>query len=426
MLGYKDVNALMLACIEDKYEEVVYQIEVLKVNPNIQRRTGHTALIDAICNKNYKIAVYLCEKGADKNVKDTLLYAISRCPEIAMYLIMNGVDVNSRNDICESPMHFAAAKGNLTIMKMLYERGSEINVYNHKRHSPLMVACASKHLNCVKYLISNGANINDQHIYRDNLLHECIFNNSYDILLYLLNNRNMKLINSSNMENESSLMYAVKEEKIEFVKLLLKYGADTHTCNRNNETPLIYAVKKNNYELTELLLKYGANPNTYFTGFNNYSSPLYFAIKNNNDDLITLLLNHKANDLMHILIEVDNYTEFRKLLTKDNVNRKNNNDATLLYFAVCRNRIEYVKLLLKMGANTNICCELEQNKSPLYQSIISRNYEMFRLLIKYYANYNHKIKNNESIRGKASRYCYHSKIYDDLKNLNAIESCEWD
>ena len=228
------------------------------------------------------------------------------------------------------------------------------------------------------------------------------------------------------MDNESSLMYAVKQEKIEYVKLLLKYGADTHTCNRNGETPLIYAVKKNNYKLTELLLKYGANPNTYFTSFNTYSSPLYFAIKNNNDDLITLLLNHKANDLMHILIHVDNYKEFSKLLTKDNVNRKNNNGATLLYFAVDRNKIDFVKLLLEMGANTNICCELEQNKSPLYQSIMNRNYDIFRLLIKYYADYNHKIKNNESIRGKASRYCYDSNIYNDLKNLNAIESCEWD
>jgi hypothetical protein len=46
--------------------------------------------------------------------------------------------------------------------------------------------------------------------------------------------------------------------------------------------------------------------------------------------------------------------------------------------------------------------------------------------MKYNADYNHKLTTKESIYGKANRYCWNSQICKDLKELNAIESNEWD
>jgi len=73
-----------------------------------------------------------------------------------------------------------------------------------------MMACGNKHFKCVKYLINNNADINVYDFNHDNLLHGCIYHNTYDILLLLLTNKNLTIINDKNVSNESPLMYAIK------------------------------------------------------------------------------------------------------------------------------------------------------------------------------------------------------------------------
>jgi ankyrin repeat protein len=426
-----DMTGLMIAVNLDDYDAVVYQIEILKVNPNHQRKNGRTALMYAISKNNLKIVTYLCENGANKDLQDeientAIMHAIYMCrTDIAMYLIMNGANINIKNELDEYPIHFASMMGNLLIIKMLYERGCKLNVYNNNHHTPLMMACGHKHLNCVKYLVQNGADINAEDNNNDNLLHGCIHNDVYDILLFLVTNKNNKIINNRNCNNMTPLSYAIKQNKMKYAELLLKYGADTHTCNLDGYTPLLYTTERNDFEGTKMLLKYGANPNTYFT-WNGYASPLFNAFKNKNDELVKLLLDHGANDMMYIFILVDDYDNFNKLLNENNLNMKNSNGATLLFFAADRNKLNFVKILLENGANPNISNKLEQNRSPLYQAMMNNNYDMFILLIKYKADYNHQLNNYESIRGRASRWCWTSGIYDELIKLNAIELNEWD
>lgn len=441
---YKDgVSGLMIACMQNDYDQVVYQVKTLKSNINYQKEDGTTALMTAIYKKNLNIVKFLCENGADKNNKDylnntALMYAIYIHPDSAIYLIMHGADINIKNNLDETPMHFASMAGELFIMKLLYDRGAFINTHNVNKHTPLMMACGNKHINAIKFLVKNGADINVMDHNNDNLLHGCVHHGAYDILLYFLSNKNMTLINDRNYDNETALLYAVKQLKdtdnIKYVELLLKYGADPNiTSDKNGDTPLIYAIKNNNYELSELLLKYDANPNQYFR-YTEYNSPLYYAVKNNNPDLMKLLFDNHANDLMYIYIEMDNYNIFKNLLGKKTINIKNSNGETLLYFATSRNKINFVELLLENGADPNICNHKNRNESPLYQAIINRNYNIFKLLIKYNADYNHRLTINgilgstlgESIFGKADRYCWSSKICNDLKNLNAVLFYEWD
>jgi ankyrin repeat protein len=439
-----DMTGLMIACLDDDYKQVVYQVEELKSNINYQRRNGQTALMYAIYKNNLKIVKYLCENGADKDLLDEinntgLMYAIYMCSEIAMYLIINGANINIKNNKDETAIHFASMIGNILIIKMLIEHGADINVYNINKHTPIMMACGNKHFKCVKYLINNNADINVYDFNHDNLLHGCIYHNTYDILLLLLTNKNLTIINDKNVSNESPLMYAIKLNKIKYIELLLKYGADTYTWDLEYNMPLLYVTEKNNYELTELLLKYKANPNLYFT-FKQYKSPLYNAIQNNNLKIIQMLLDYNANDIMYIYIETNNYEKFKNLITKDNINKKNSNGATLLYFATERNNLDFVELLLEKGADPNINNIKEKNQSPLYNAIINNNYEMVKILLKYNADYNNRLyeyksnwcidinnKLGESIMVTVIRYRgKKSRIYNYLESLNPVLFYEYD
>ena len=449
----KDISSLMAACIRNNYEEVVDLVEKLNVNTNYQRRNGSTALIYAIYEKNYKIVKYLCEKGADKELRDetghtALMYAIYMCPDIALYLIINGSNVNIKNIKDETPMHFAAMSGNLLIIKLLHERGADINVYTNLSFTPLMMACGNKFFECVKYFIKNGADINVCDIEYDNLLHLSVFHNTYDILLYLLTNKNIRIINEKNNKYDTPLLDAIKQNKLQFAELLLKYGADTHTCDNEQNTPLLYAIKKNSVEATKLLLKYGANPNTYFPHYD-YRSPLYYAVKNKNLEIRELLLKHKADDLMYVYIEIEKYKKFEKLLNKDTINEKNNHGSTLLFFAAQKNKLKFVKLLLENGADPNINNIKLMNESPLYHAVIHNNYDMIQILLEYNADYNNRLygssfqvyigdmqdpqrykdgyRLSESIMATAIRYLgERSDISQCLNKLNAILFYDYD
>lgn len=433
-----DMTGLILACMDNNYDQVVYQVEKLNANVNYQAADGKTALMYAIYKNNFKIAEYLCNKGIDKNIIDdkgnvALNYAITMALNIATYLIINGADIHIKNICDEYPIHFASMQGDLVIIQMLYERGANLNALNYNKHSPLMMACGNKHLKCVKYLVKNNADVNATDYNNDNILHGCIHNNIYDILLFLLTNKNNKVINERNNDNESPLMYAIKENKIEYVKILLKYGANTYTCDNKGYTPLLYTTEKDNYEMTELLLKNGADPNVYFTWMG-YRSALYNAVKNDSPELMQLLFTNNANDLLYVYIQNNNIKMLNNLLKKEYINKKNSNGATLLYFAVERDNINITKLLLEKGANPNICNHKEQNQSPLYQAIMNKNYEMIKLLIEYKADYNHRLTVNaltgpvlgESIMGRADRICWASEICDYLKSLKAELFYEWD
>ena len=426
---------LVKACLYDDNKLVKFLVETEKVDLNCIADDGKTPLMYAIYNKNMEIAKYLCSKGADINIVDdkgntALNYAITLAPDIALYLITKGIDIHIKNICNESSIHFAAMQGDLVIIQMLCEQGIELNSFNTNKHTPLMMACGNKHLKAVKYLIKKGADINAIDNNYDNILHGCINSDIYDILLYLLNNKNNKIINEKNYKNETPLIYAVKLKKIKYVELLLKYGAYPNVCDMEGSIPLVQAVKDNQYEICELLLKYGADPNIYFS-YSDYNSALFHAIKKDDPKLIQLLLNHNANDLMFCYIEMNNYNNFEQLLNKNNINNKNSNGETLLYFAAYKNKLAFVKILLENGADPNICNIKQQNKSPLYLAVINRNYEIVKVLIENKADFNHRLsvfgnKLGESIYGKAERYCWTTKICNYLKNLGAELFYEWD
>jgi ankyrin repeat protein len=432
---------LAKACLYDDYKQVVYLVETEKVDVNGKADDGKTPLMYAIYNKNMEISQYLLDNGADKNITDdkgnsALNYAITLSPNIAMHLIVNGADIHIKNVCDESAIHFASMQGDLVIIQMLYERGADLNVFNYNKHSPLMMACGNKRLKTVKYLVKNGADINATDNNNDSILHGCIYNDLYEILLFLLNNKNNKKINERNHINETPLLYAFKLRKFKYAELLLKYGADPNVWDIEGNIPLLISSYLNNTEVSEVLFKYGANPNLYYTDFT-YSSPLYYAIKNDNPKLIQMILNHNANDLMFCYIELNNYDNFEQLL--DNVNLKNNNNETLLLFAARKNKLEFVKILLENGADPNFNIISNTNLSPLYYAVKNSNYEMVKLLIKYKANYDHRlcvysgllsIHGNseyilgESILGTAKKLC-NSNISNYLENLGAKLFYEW-
>ncbi len=158
--------------------------------------------------------------------------------------------------------------------------------------SVLEVACEQANLNQVQALLDQGAPINGK----------------------------------AGSYSAAPLHFAVKHD-IKVLKFLIARGAQVDITDRNGSTPLSYACYYNNNEAAQALLDAGANPNVART---DGITPLIYAVRNGNDILASLLISHNAD-----------------------VNVHDPSDPALFY-AVSKDRLSTVKLLLDAGANPNL------------------------------------------------------------------------
>lgn len=83
-------------------------------------------------------------------------------------------------------------------------------------------------------------------------MHRAVYFNNDKIVDYLINKLNFN-VDEINLNNETSLMIAAKENNIETVKCLLNNNASVTLKNNNQKTALDLARDNGNFEIVELL-----------------------------------------------------------------------------------------------------------------------------------------------------------------------------
>jgi uncharacterized protein len=165
------------------------------------------------------------------------------------------------------------------------------------------------------------------------------------------------------------LVYAVRANDLETVKVLLAAGADINQTTGYGWSPLLVATQNRYYALGKYLLDNGADPNL---GNKGDWVPLYIATDNRNIesgdypvrkgdmehlDFIRLLLDKGAN----VNARLKDSTETRTVFTNQWLDE---NGATAFLRASQSGDIELMKLLLSRGADPKINTAL--NVSPLH------------------------------------------------------------
>lgn len=180
-----------------------------------------------------------------------------------------------------------------------------------------------------------------------------------------------KNINSQNStledQNEDTILhYACQLKSVEFVKLLLKFGANPNIKNKENFTPVFEAIRSEDVEILKVLIDAGADINMIIhttKGFLSWSSPLRYAYSRNSKagvEMFTTLLFSGANPNI-----------------QDNITKE-----TILHYVaeyMYRLNIRFVKaidILLDAGADANIL----DNRGNTPLNIIMLNvYAYFKL-----------------------------------------------
>lgn len=210
--------------------------------------------------------------------------------------------VNQRDEIGETPLHYAAKENQVSAINFLLDHGASIDAVNPVNATPLFFAVFRHNVNAVKALVQRGANLKIK-------LHSATFNGCtvahfaarYDknipIMKIFLKDKSI-LHEKDNIEREP-LYYAIQNGCIDMMRLMIDNGADINTKDANGQSPLHYAVCLHNADCVSLLLEKGVNVNTQTSHavdeFPGGTTPLHIAAYQSQWTLAEMLLSHGAD-----------------------------------------------------------------------------------------------------------------------------------
>jgi len=297
---------------------------------------------------NRQLASILIAAGARVNETGPMGRSALHCANdqlgVIRLLIEKGADVNARDREGESALDEAAWHGSFDTVALLLAHGARINESETKTGAtPINEAAYKGHARLVEYLLQfkPDLEIPDKHGYRP--LDNAIRMGKEDCALLLL-------AAAGDQQTpeffQKAMDMAIRKAEPVVVESLIKHGANVNGTLPSGATPLDVAAFNGAAKVVDVLLKNHADPN--MSGRNGIR-PLEDAALKGFDGIAGMLLDHGA--------EVNHVSD--------------GSGTTALYSAASFGKGEVVALLLKRGADANVC---GKNQKSAYQAALENGF----------------------------------------------------
>lgn len=272
---------------------------------------------EAVLSRNYSITM---EDG------QTPLHiaAIKNHIGIAQFLLANEADTSAQDINGSTPLHEACRYGNIEIAKALLEAKANVNSQDSLCKTPLLLIIPEEsRTEIYKLLIEYKADINHKDMFGDTIFHTAAMTDLYDDILELFVTAGGD-VNIRNKKGNTALSTAIEHNLKHQVKFYVNHGADIHaedsshltpytrvlnstdglfeamitssninSVDSEGNTPLLIALQKNaSLEKIKYLIDLGTNVNARNREGN---SALYYAVLNDNREIGMMLLAQNAN-----------------------------------------------------------------------------------------------------------------------------------
>lgn len=213
-------------------------------------------------------------------------------PKELQELIDDGYNFSQRDSNRNTPLILAACQNkNPVILDMILQQKVNIDDYNTFGTTALMCAVSNDLEKNVSLLIKRNANTHKKNKRNESLLHLAAYrplnSDIYESILKQQIN-----VDDKNIDNETALFIAVKNNNNKASAYLIEADADVNTYDNLGNTPLIISTKNQNVKIVKMLLDADANINTStFSGERAFPENILF-YKNNY--ITQLFLNHSS------------------------------------------------------------------------------------------------------------------------------------
>ena len=346
------------------------------VHLNIKNIFGRTPLLIAIENNYIDLINYFISEGANIMERDNdgnngimitcrfnhynLLKYLLSLNLINLNVVLEAVDNNNMTALLIS-----SQEGHLEIIKYLIEdKNVSLNALNNRQENCLSIAVANNNLKVVRYLIQLNIDLENKNILEQTPLNIACVNGNLEIVNLLL--KNECNYNSYDIKKNSCLINAVISNNIDIIEVLSSYCVEVNHVNEDGNTALLLACKNtthNSYSIISYLIEYL--------------------------DANLLMVDKNSNDLLMILSKYNNISVFKYVLSKmmdygHDINRKNNDNDTVLLINTELNNQLYIELIIENGGNIRI--KNDVNESCLSIAVSRGYYELSKFLINKFKN----------------------------------------
>ena len=219
--------------------------------------------------------------------------------------------INDPDQDGRTPLHHAASKGHLEIVKLLLEHKADVNVRTKEGYTPAFLAKGLGRQQVLDYLLQNGGTVQIAKtgttsptitrpgkgtspglaLSKDPPIFDLIRKNQAPQIQALLQT-NPEQVKSTNRLGETALHAASWRGNSNILEQLLTAGADVNVrLSRSQRTPLFAAIESSEFPIVALLIAHKADVNVIDAEGN---MPLDLALQEGRDDVAELLRKNGA------------------------------------------------------------------------------------------------------------------------------------
>ncbi|KAH3735339.1 E3 ubiquitin-protein ligase MIB2-like [Dreissena polymorpha] len=243
-------------------------------------------------------------------------------PEVVRLLLSSGCSAENKGGLNSYPLHIAVQQGFEKCVNLLLEYDASVNVKDAEGNTPIVLSAIYGHYGAMRSLLQAGCNINAANKHGLTALHyACHKARGFQVLLDagadpdVRDNDNITPILMAASEGFDVVVKALVEAKCdvnipnnsvkktalhilsfkghtECINALVFGGADINACDVYKRTPLWYAIHNNKVNVVRLLLKAYSHVDTFQCGATSTSDdcPARLAFHNNMFDVIKFFI----------------------------------------------------------------------------------------------------------------------------------------
>lgn len=202
---------------------------------------------------------------------------IASCKKICR---RRNVNFNQPNKKLDTPMHFAAKQGHVSIVRMLLRKKASMYSKNSNQETPYYLAIIHDHVSVIKTMIRFGLKLADEFQY---IMYDLVLKNKLEMFKLIFGH----IIVPSSMR-ASLLHHAIYLAQPDFVELMVEKQMDVDLLNFCGQTALSIAVELRSYTITKILVDKATKDTLTKIDKNGYT-PLQVALLASLSDIVTLL-----------------------------------------------------------------------------------------------------------------------------------------